>query len=264
VDAPRTTTAASTPEWKIHRFNEIDSTNRWLSEQAAAAAPDGTVVIANHQSAGRGRLDRAWEAPADSALLLSVLVRPSAGLPLAQWHLLTMAMALAVCDAAAELLGSLDAGTIVVKWPNDVIVPSHGDRKLAGILAETADNQRAVVVGVGVNVGRPAVVPDVLTDRAVWLDELGVSTSADELATGLLEHFAVYRDALQAGRGSDVLVAYRERCATLGHSVRVELPGKFVSGRATSVTSAGHLVVTSEDGRERSFSVGDVVHVHRQ
>ena len=198
----------------VRRFDEIDSTNRWVAEQARGGAADGLVAVAGMQSAGRGRLDRTWIAPTGSALLCTVLVRPQ--MPITRWHWLNLAMAVAAQDAV-RLLGETfaDSGTkaaapsaeesngdmvdggalgvsplgvsplgvergigasaVAVKWPNDLIVPSRGDRKLAGILAEMvlpAKGEGAVAVGIGLNVRRPAEVDPDVAARGVWLDEL--------------------------------------------------------------------------------------------
>src|SRR5665213_2646554 len=136
---------------EIRRFRELDSTNRYLLDEARAGAPGGLVAVADHQTAGRGRLGRRWEAPAGANLLMSVLLRPD--LPVEELHLSTVAMALATRSACS----AATAGAVipVLKWPNDVMV---GEGKLAGILAETvpdAPGSRAVVVGMGLHVAWP-------------------------------------------------------------------------------------------------------------
>lgn len=162
----------------VRRFIEIDSTNRWLREAVQqGTVGDTDVVIADSQTAGRGRLDRQWVAPPLSGLLMSVLVRPSpARLPMEKWPLVSFALALAVRDAVLELVGSAAGATIGVKWPNDVVVTdlssATGYRKLAGILVESVKG--TLIAGVGVNVTRPA---DVATDLGVaaipiWISEL--------------------------------------------------------------------------------------------
>src|SRR5689334_10678627 len=136
----------------VRWFAELDSTNRYLVDEARAGAPAGVVAVADHQTAGRGRLGRTWIAPPGAALLVSVLLRPR--LPADRVHLVTLAAALALVDALP------DAGARI-KWPNDVVVD---DRKLAGILAE-ADSGGAVVVGMGCNV-RDDWFPEELRDVA--------------------------------------------------------------------------------------------------
>ena len=118
--------------WDVHRFDEIDSTNAYLHRQARLGAPEGTVAVAEHQSAGRGRLDRRWESPPGASLLASALFRPD--LDPSELHLCTAAMALAAAEACRQVAG---VGP-VLKWPNDLLV---GEEKLAGVLAE-ADLRR--------------------------------------------------------------------------------------------------------------------------
>ncbi|HVF73721.1 MAG TPA: biotin--[acetyl-CoA-carboxylase] ligase [Acidimicrobiales bacterium] len=213
-------------EFEVRRFESIDSTNRYLLDQARAGAPEGVVAVADHQTAGRGRLGRVWEAPPGSSLLCSVLLRPD--LPPERLHLAVAVVALAARDA----LGGLPS----LKWPNDLLVD---DRKLAGVLAEA--DLPAVVVGIGINLtwappGAACVGPE--ADREVVLDALLSSLAS------------MYGDwALVASR-------YAAECSTVGRRVRVELAGETFEGVATAVTPEGHLVV---DGR--TVTAGDVVHL---
>src|SRR5215469_2657324 len=136
-------------DWEIRRFAEIDSTNTYVLDQARQGAAEGLVAVAEHQTAGRGRLDRRWESPPGTNLLASVLLRP--GCEADDVHLCTGVVALAAADACAEAAGVEP----VLKWPNDLLV---GEAKLAGVLAEAEfDGTRlsAVVVGIGLNVAWP-------------------------------------------------------------------------------------------------------------
>src|SRR5882757_2405609 len=131
----------------VEMVDEIDSTNAELLRRSRAGAPHGAVLVAGHQTAGRGRLDRRWEAPPGSSLLISVLLRPS--LPTEELHLLTFAAGLAAVDACREVAGV----ELSLKWPNDVILDTDdGVRKVAGLLAESTvegGDVSAVVVGMG-------------------------------------------------------------------------------------------------------------------
>src|SRR5438093_6330551 len=157
-------------EWEVRRFAELDSTNRWLLDEARAGAGEGLAVVADHQTAGRGRLGRTWVAPPGSSLLVSVLFRPRS---LEAGHLLTTAVALAACDACGRVAGVAPD----LKWPNDLLVD---DRKLGGILAEAEGP--AVVVGLGLNVSSTSGAPETAValrevaghdvDRAALLDWL--------------------------------------------------------------------------------------------
>jgi BirA family biotin operon repressor/biotin-[acetyl-CoA-carboxylase] ligase len=134
---------------EVRWFEELDSTNRYLLHEARRGAAEGLVVVADHQSAGRGRLGRRWEAPRAANLLVSVLLRPR--LPMAARHLASAVVALAAADACVALGGI----AVDVKWPNDLLV---GGRKLAGVLAEAdvgAEDRSPVVVGIGINVAWP-------------------------------------------------------------------------------------------------------------
>jgi len=228
----------------VRWFEVIDSTNRYLLQCAAAGAAEGVVAVADEQTAGRGRLGRTWVAPAGSALLVSVLLRPA--LPVERVHLATLAAGLAALDALAALdrIGAADtsrSGRPGLKWPNDVVVD---DRKLAGILAE-ADGAGAVVVGMGCNV-RPEALPADLADIATAVD-----VDRGALLVAWLRAYDVRLGAL----GSVVADAVA-RSATLGRRVRVELAHETFEGVATELTDEGFLVV---DGRV--VSAGDVVHL---
>jgi BirA family biotin operon repressor/biotin-[acetyl-CoA-carboxylase] ligase len=219
----------------VRWFDRVDSTNRYLLQCASEGAPEGVVAVADEQTAGRGRLGRTWVAPAGSALLVSVLLRPA--LPAERMHLVTLAAGLAALDAI-DALTPVRAG---LKWPNDVVVD---DRKLAGVLAE-ADGAGAVVVGMGCNV-QPDALPDELREIAI-----GVAVDRERL---LVEWLRAYDARLRALDG--IVGAAVARSATLGRQVRVELAQETFEGTASSLTDEGFLVV---DGRV--VSAGDVVHL---
>jgi BirA family biotin operon repressor/biotin-[acetyl-CoA-carboxylase] ligase len=238
--------------WDVRRFDEIDSTNLYLRREARSGAPEGTVAVAEHQSAGRGRLDRRWEAPPGASLLMSVLFRPEFN-P-SDLHLCTAALALAAAEACRRVAG-VDP---VLKWPNDLLV---GEAKLAGVLAEAefeGSALSAVVVGLGLNID--------------WPGPPGVGgTCLAELSPGPVDREALLEEllvALDTRRGRldspsgrrEVAAEMRERCATLGQRVRVELPSEAVVGVATEVDDGGHLVVQTASG-PRTISAGDVVHL---
>jgi BirA family transcriptional regulator, biotin operon repressor / biotin---[acetyl-CoA-carboxylase] ligase len=240
--------------WDVQRFDEVDSTNAYLLRQARLGAPEGAVAVAEHQSAGRGRLDRRWEAPPGASLLVSVLFRPE--FDLSDLHLCTAAMALAAAEACRRAVG---VGP-VLKWPNDILV---GEEKLAGVLAEAAfdggaGGAVAVVVGLGLNIEWPG--PDGAGGTS--LRELGAETvDRPALLGALLDALSARRALLDSGAGRrEVVAELRNRCATLGRRVRVELAAEEVVGVATEIDEAGHLVVRTSDG-PRTVSAGDVVHL---
>jgi BirA family transcriptional regulator, biotin operon repressor / biotin---[acetyl-CoA-carboxylase] ligase len=239
---------------------ETGSTNVDLLELAAGGAPDGTVVVADHQLAGRGRLGRRWEAPPRSSLLVSVLLRPD--LPIDRVHLVTMAVGLAAAEAVDEVAGC----PALLKWPNDLVVDDgNRTRKLAGILAESlmgGGRLQAVVVGMGLNVAWPGELPVDLSNVAVSLDRLGAEAIDREvLLTAFLRHLDDLSRGLHRGSGQRSLVdRWRARSATLGRQVRVEQAVASVEGRAVDVTPEGHLVL-DVDGQRQVVSAGDVIHL---
>jgi BirA family biotin operon repressor/biotin-[acetyl-CoA-carboxylase] ligase len=241
-------------QWQVRWFDEIDSTNTYLASQATAGAPEGLVAVADHQTAGRGRLDRRWESPAGANLLASVLLRPRC--EPADLHLSTAAVALAAADACREV-ARVEAA---LKWPNDLLV---GESKLAGVLAEAVfagGSLGAVVVGIGINVAWPGP-PDA---GGTCLDQAGRSGQPVDrrgLLDHLLERLAPRRALLddEAGRRT-VAAELRRRCATLGRQVRVVLADEELVGMAVDIDDAGHLVIEA-DGGTRTVSAGDVVHL---
>ena len=201
------------------------STNADLGERARAGAEEAAVLVAEHQTAGRGRMGRGWEAPPSSALTLSVLVRPD--VVAARWPWLPLLAGAAVAEAVSRTTG-LDAG---LKWPNDVVVD---DRKLAGVLLERVETPRgpAAVIGVGLNVSlRPDELP-VPTATSLAL-ESGEPVDRQPLLLSVLRTLAsLYRAwAAEEGDPSGLHPAYVRRCTTIGRQVRVDLPdGSTVRG----------------------------------
>ncbi len=212
---------------------ETGSTNADLLLAAAEGAPDRTVLAARHQTSGRGRLDRRWEAPAGVNLLVSMLFREVPESP----HMLTQRVGLAAIAACERVAGLRP----VLKWPNDLLLD---DAKLAGILAQAKlGSEPAVVVGVGINVGW---APAGATRLGEGIDPLDVLSA-------LLQAY----DELP----SDVWMRYREHLGTIGRKVRIELPDDEVEGRAIDVEPDGQLVVVDDCGITHRFAVGDVVHL---
>jgi len=247
-------------QWSVTRLSETDSTNRVVLDLARRGAPEGTVVVADHQTAGRGRMGRTWQAPPGSSLLVTVLLRPS--LPVEDAHLVSIAAALAAADACAAV-GGVRPG---LKWPNDLVCERDGTtRKLAGLLGESIVRRTrldAVALGMGLNVQWPSPLPDELASIATALNhEAGRDVDLEAVLSCWLEELGERYGRLVSRGGVDALLAaYRVACVTLGRDVRVELPEGAFTGRATDVTRAGHLIVETADGR-RDVAVGDVVHV---
>ena len=228
----------------VRRLAETDSTNRYALDLARAGAPDGVVVVADHQRAGRGRLGRTWTAPPGASLLVSVLLRPE--LPPEERHVVVMAAAVAMAEAL-ELTARVNAST---KWPNDLLV---GNRKIAGILAEATGD--AVVVGIGVNLDWPEIPRELEGVATACNLESGRTTSRDELLAGFLVRYDLRLADLDETRRR-----YRLGLGTLGRRVRVERADGTLVGRAVDVDDAGRLLV-EVDGSIEVIASGDVVHL---
>jgi BirA family transcriptional regulator, biotin operon repressor / biotin---[acetyl-CoA-carboxylase] ligase len=243
---------------------ETGSTNRDLLDLASSGAPDGVVLVADHQTAGRGRLDRTWVAPAGASLLMSVLLRPA--VEPADTPLLTVAMALAIVDAVTEC-----NGLVLLKWPNDVVVDGDPVRKLAGVLAESVVDRRgslAVVVGAGVNLNWPDPLPDeleALAGSATALNrEFGARIDQVDLLVSVLRSLERRWGAVESGgrEGRNALVAAaRAASATIGRRVRADLGHRSVEGTATDLDERGDLVVVDDAGDGHVVVAGDVVHL---
>ncbi len=232
--------------FEVRYVEETGSTNDDLSRLARSGAPVGTVLWAGHQTAGRGRLGRTWEAPPHSSLLVSVLLAAEPAPFVA-----TARVALAAADACRELTGVEAA----LKWPNDLMV---GDRKLAGLLAETQVGSSTLVVGVGCNVAwpPPAERPAELGGAVALSDLVGQPPDSATLLDRMLSRLQGWLVA----QPHEVLAAYRTRCSTLGRLVRVDVGGRSIEGRAAGIAVSGALRVTSAEGTE-AVHAGDVVHV---
>lgn len=238
------------------------STNADLMSAAEEGAADRTVLIAEEQTAGRGRRSRNWVSPAGTGVYLSVLVRP-ATVPVARLGTLGMVAGLALMHAARET-AQIDA---TLKWPNDLLV-GEARTKAAGVLSEVAQGQGAVV-GVGLNVAAlpkgaepgPGGLP------AGSFAEAGAKvTDRSEITASFLRAFAEFEAAWRLSDGdvarSGVLAGYREACGTIGQRVRAELPdGKSLEGVAQEVDEAGRLVIKLDDGSSQALTAGDVVHL---
>ena len=245
------------------------STNADLLAAARVGAPAGSVLVADHQTAGRGRHGRSWVAPHGSALLASVLLRPRWAPE--QVALLSPATALAVRDACAG-----HGAPVRLKWPNDVVatVPAAGEAKLAGVLAEldSSGGPPAVVVGFGVNLRShaglaPAVeaagsAGEAAPLQPVALDALlsGVPDRNELLVAVLLGLDAWYRRLGEPRGASHLVDELRRYSCTVGRWVRVRTPGGTVEGRAADLSRDGHLVVATAAGAV-TVSAGDCSHL---
>jgi BirA family biotin operon repressor/biotin-[acetyl-CoA-carboxylase] ligase len=249
---------AAGPRWSIEVLAESPSTNAVVSRRARAGAAEGLVVVADHQTAGRGRLDRTWVTPPRSALTFSVLLAPDT-VPVARWPWLPLLAGVAVVEGVRRATGLGCA----LKWPNDVLL---GQSKLAGILVERVERPggAAAVVGIGLNVSTtPAELP---VETATSL-RLGGAPDVDRAAllghvlAALGEEYDAWRAAAGDAAGR-LRTAYLGVCDTVGRAVRVDLPdGSVMTGRAVGIDPDGRLEVRTDSGEAVVLGAGDVVHV---
>ncbi|NLT53573.1 MAG: biotin--[acetyl-CoA-carboxylase] ligase [Actinomycetales bacterium] len=266
------------PAWRaLDVLASTGSTNADLAERARNGEPEGLVVLADHQHAGRGRLTRSWEAPPRASLACSVLLRPGTvgadGAPAVDprhWSWLSMIGGLAVVDALTRVCG-LPAR---LKWPNDVLVPGPGSvgaddpatdhLKVCGVLAEVVPGG-AVVLGTGINVTQDGAELPVPGATSLWMAGAAAtdrSTVAKAYLRALSSRYRDWRRAEGDPLRSGVAAAYREACRTIGRQVRVHLPGEQVlEGVAEEVDAEGRLVVRDPAGGLTALAAGDVVHV---
>ena len=298
VETPHFPSVEDTRFAHVEWHDEIGSTNTELLDRARHGAPEGGVLIADLQTAGRGRRGRRWTAPPGTSLMMSVLLRPPQGpLPPARAALVTLAMALAAIDACEQTSGVRPQ----LKWPNDLVIVDRAggdpagpgaarpDRKLAGILAESISAGgvlTALVVGMGLNTGWPEV-PAELAGIATSLNlESGAPVDRTLLARRVLEGLEARYELLCCGdaEGGDgaaaVLDEARRNSATLGRRVRISFDatttapplggrvadepaarGHSLEGLASDLDAEGRLLVTDDAGATHTVAVGDVVHL---
>lgn len=231
----------------VRFFTQIGSTNDVALEWLAQDAPSGAVVVTNEQITGRGRLGRIWYTPPDTALIVSVILRPTAPL----LFQITMLGALAIYD----MLSLLGVEDVSIKWPNDVQVQG---RKVSGILPEVlwdGSHLAGVVLGMGINV-RIDFSGTELENRAISLEPvLGRPVDRLALLSGLLEQVDKWYGYLGT---ADLFETWRERLVTVGQSVQLEKDGQIIVGIAKSVDSSGALIVVDSEGKSHCILAGDV------
>ena len=230
---------------------EVTSTNTVVKEMALAGAPDGSLCVAECQTAGKGRLGRAWSAPAGKGLWVSMLLRPK--LPPAHAPFITFCAAMAMTRAVKETAG-ID---VRIKWPNDLVADG---RKICGILLELSadpDSIEYVVVGTGLNV-RSGAYPSELRGRAVALDEL---TEEPPLRRELLARYLTGLEALvgrlEQGDFSGLMAEYEALSCTLGREVQVS-GAVELTGMAEAIDPFGALIVRTSEGEQHRVLSGDV------
>lgn len=247
--------ALGTHPWAEHIifFDTTDSTNTQAKHLAAAGAPEGTVLIAGHQTAGRGRLGRQFHSPEGVGIYMSLILRPKCK-PEKLMHL-TCAAGVAMCDAVEEAL-SFRPG---IKWINDLV---YDRKKLAGILVEllfdSQGNVDAAIIGIGINCNHrfqdfPPELQDIATSVAMIT---GSETDRSALAAAMIRHLHNMVDALS--RPGHTMERYRRDCITIGQQIRVVYGNHTRYGRALSVDDDGGLAVEYDDGEIATVTFGEV------
>jgi len=258
LDAGALRAALVGPWTQLDVVDRTGSTNADLMAAALAGAPDRSVLVAERQESGRGRLARSWVSPPGSGLTVSVLFRP-AGVSPSRFSWLPLLAGL----AALETVRAFTDAPAGLKWPNDLLMGAQ-PRKVAGILAEVTDPSRpAVVVGIGLNVDSAPADQPAATSLAA---EAGRALARDAVLVELLTRLHEREAKWRAGRGDPELTrlraAYRAACTSLGSPVRVQLPGgTAIGGIAEDVDGDGRLLLLDADGHRRAVAAGDVVHL---
>ena len=240
------------PPPRVVFYPEITSTNDVAAALADAGADEGSLVLADTQTAGRGRLGRSWASPAGAGIYASVILRPE----LAAARLLTIAAGVAIAEGIEAATGLSPQ----LKWPNDLVIADRGTtpgRKVAGILAEAGSTARSrwVVLGFGINV-LPAAYPPDVAGRATSLEsELGRRVDRPLVLAECLRALQARYDELKAGQAAVVIAAWRQRAAAMaGRRVEWEAEGRLLHGTALDIDDAGALVVSGENGMVRVIS----------
>ena len=242
-------------------FDETPSTNSAAAKLAHDGAPHGTLVVAERQTAGRGRLGRQWYSPAAGNLYSSLLLRELPGPSRVAW--VPLVAAVAVASAVDQVTGLRTS----LKWPNDILV---AERKIGGILCESTGlgtSAAVLVVGIGLNVNanRDELPEDIRSFATTMAAEAGQFFSRADLIGRLLAEFEPRYEQLLSADSPRTFDEYRARCATLGQHVRAELgQGQRVQGRATAITDDGSLALMPDDRATTApicVRAGDVVHL---
>jgi BirA family biotin operon repressor/biotin-[acetyl-CoA-carboxylase] ligase len=240
--------------FNLHRFEEVGSTNDVAKELAQQGGAEGTAVLAEAQTAGRGRLQRTWASPKGKGIYLSVILRPP--ISLAQTAQITMLAAVAVAQAIQRFSG-LEART---KWPNDVVI---GDKKVCGILTEVsaqATNLRFAVVGIGINVSMtrddlPEEVRDSATSLAI---ESGQPLDREPVLQAVLQSLSVYYHRYRTQPFGSILDEYKSLDIALGNVVTVFDNSARIVGIAEDIDELGTLTLRLPDGQRQKVMTGKV------
>ena len=239
----------------IYLFDAIDSTNDHAHKLAKEGAKEGTVVLSESQSRGKGRLGRTWFSPSGANIYLSIILRPQ--MPTSQITLLTFAAAIAVARAIRNVTG-LDAD---IKWPNDILIK---DKKVAGILSEMdaeKDKVKSTIIGIGINVN--------LDKKDIPLELMGKATSIKiesnsaidrmNLICRVLENLEEWYNLFERNEANDIIKEWKSLAITIGRDVKVQSGNSFIEGRAVDIDENGALLIKDRNGVIQKVLSGDVI-----
>lgn len=248
----------------LYYYDETDSTNARIGELAGAGAPDGTLAVADKQTAGRGRRGRGWDSPPGMNIYMSLLLRPD--MDPSDAPMITILMALAVCESVTEVTGGENAGDDTpaarIKWPNDIVIRG---RKVCGILTEMnmeAGRISGVIVGVGINVnqGERNLFPEEIRDTATSLKlECGHAIDRSILIAMIMERFEdLYGRFTDSGDLAYLTDRYDELLVSRDREVRVLDPQGEYTGISRGIDDRGELLVETPDGEVHRVYAGEV------
>jgi BirA family biotin operon repressor/biotin-[acetyl-CoA-carboxylase] ligase len=238
----------------LHFFDTVESTNDVADQLGRDGEPDGTLVIAEEQSRGRGRAGHTWFSEREAGLYFSLILRPEIQLQLAP--LLSLAAAVAIHQALQEVCGV----TADIKWPNDLLIRN---RKCSGILLETHSDSEKVkhlVLGIGVNVHNRSFPPDLARGATSLFLETGVDFSKFEILRVILEHFEPTYESFSASGIEEIITSWMKRSAFAnGKQVEVKVGRRKIQGITTGISNHGGLQILRGDGRIEEIVSGEVV-----
>lgn len=238
---------------KIRSFSSLDSTNQYAKKAGEENEPEGLLVVADEQTAGKGRSGRRWTTPPGTTIAMTILLRPR----IAPDHIsmVTLVMGLAIAQACRDLYG-IEAG---IKWPNDIVADG---RKLSGTLTEMSAEMTAVnyiVIGVGINTNLKEFPEEIASTATSLALELGRDVNRAELIAAVLDRFEQdYERFLETQDMSGLIDAYNDLLVNAGRAVRVLEPGNEYTGTALGINELGQLLVRRENGTIEKVYAGEV------
>ena len=238
----------------VVEYHETLSSTQLRAHDLAREGLPRAVVVADEQTAGRGRSTRRWESPKNSGLYVSILFRPLF-LP-AIMHFVSVASALSVAEAVRGLLGS----ELRLKWPNDLL--NDEGRKVCGILSESSVQGKTLdycITGIGINLYEPPSLPPDVAARFGWLCRKGEKADRVELLSRVVKNFFGWIDAMESEGTARMLEVYREKCVSVGRTVKVETETESLTGTCSGIGDEGELILETPCG-PRGFHVADITH----